>query len=298
MSNWFEYFKAGLKKQAVDKLNEQELSGQFPPFTDGPPGQDPSMGAAMPPPPPDASVDPTMAEPLVWNNNYVVKPLANGPEFMVQLTPSIVTKPLDTSMLGGAMPPAAPADPMADTSLNPSADPDSLSQWMDQQNDGQDKPFSTQDPQTEDPLSREDDGLPPLQDVGNEKMLSPKVDVHKKKASPNVPPGGPLKTPGADHGNAYMPCAVCANYIAADNECSQGLDVEKVQAAKSCAWLNSNFSPFNMNKPDNSDPTHQDKDIVKNDVSELSGGGAGGGNAGSRFAAKKQNLKDYLKKLW
>jgi hypothetical protein len=297
--------KTAFKKEAIDKLPEDELSGQFPPFTDGPggapggdPSQDPSMGAGMPPMPPDPSLDPSMmapSEPLVWNNNYLVKPIADGPEFIVQLTPSIVNKmPAPMGGVPGAMP---PTDPMSDPTLNPNADPNGLSEWMNQQNDGNDKPYSTQEEGTVDPLSREEEGLP-IEDTGNENALSNKVNVHKKKASPEDEGfNRPLKTPGADRSNAYMPCAACANYIAADNECSQGLDVEKVQAAKSCSWLNSNFSPFNTGKPGNPDMAHQDKDTVKNDVSEISGGGGAGGT-GAKFASKDKNLVDYLKKIW
>jgi hypothetical protein len=291
-NGWFQklFNKLALKKQAIDKLPEQELNGQFPPFTDGPTPPDP-MGTGMAPPPPAAPMDPSMdvsEDPAVWNNNYLVKPIADGPEFIVKLTPSIVTKPAGGAPMGG-MP---LMDPMSDPTLNPNADPNQLSQWMNQQNDGQDKPFSQQDQITEDPLSREEDGLP-IDDTGNENTLSPKVNVHKKKASPDSL-NGPIKTPGADRSNAYMPCAVCANYIAADNECAQGLDVEKVQAAKSCAWLNSSFTPFNTDKPDSSTQSHEDKDTVKNDVSEISGGGGGGG---SKFASK-EDLKNNLKKMW
>lgn len=311
MSNWLERAlnKIALNKQAIDKLPSAELNGEFPGFNSSAaadpsvpadPSQDPAMAAmdpsaGMAPPPIDPSMmmPPSEEKPIVWNNKYLVK--TDGPEFIVELTPKIVTN--DPNMMPPAGSPEmgqATADPMADTAMNPGANPKELQQWIAQQQgggtdeekvNGVDKPFA-QNPELADadPLSQLEDGLP-IEDSGDESKMNPRVKVHTKKASPEI-------MPGAARSNAYMPCSSCANYIAADNNCAQGLDTDKVQAAKSCSWLNSNFAPLGEKKDNNQD-AREDRDTVQNDVSELSGGEAqmGGPN---KFAS----LQAKLKKMW
>lgn len=298
-SGWLNKFidALTLKKEAIDKLPEQELNGEFPPFTGDPsqggqpggaPGapMDSSMGGGMPPMDPMMMGMPPMEEePLVWDNKYLVRPTSEGPEFIIELKPSIVTKPMPGMSPAGL--PQAQVDPMADTSMNPGADPQALDQWY-QQNLSPEKSFGNTEQGTVDPLSQQEEGLP-IDDVGNEQALNPKVKVHQKRqAAMEV-------TPGADKSNAYYPCAVCANYIASDNKCAQGLDVEKVQAAKSCSWLNSNLKPFNDLK-DIDEAGRKDKDTVKSDVADIGGGGGEGMGGSGKFAAEK--LKNSLKKLW
>jgi hypothetical protein len=287
--------KANLKKIAIDKLSDDELQSPLDSMQ-----QDPS--AMMPPPP----MDPSMMEPpkpKIWNNKYLVN--CDKTEFIVELTPSIVTEPPPSDP---ASLPQAQGDPMADTTLNPNADPAQLQQWMQDSDPKNEKPYNHNEEGTVDPLSQEEEGI---EDTGNEQS----VKVHNKKktallkkaddnqAGQNEAPI-PM-TPGADRSNAYPPCKYCANFNAADNTCSQGLDVEKVQAAKSCSWLNSNMTPFNGEK--DPDASHKDKDTVKNDVSELSGGGEGskGGSGGNmttqanlKYNKKDKKLKSYLDKIW
>jgi hypothetical protein len=275
--------KLALKKTAIEKLPADELNGSYPPFVDlgadpGAPGADPMGGMAPPMPAP-----PLVEEPLVFDNKYLVQ--TDSTKFIVELKPSIVTVPMpDPNVL-----PPAQTDPMADTALNPGADPNSLGAWMAQNSKDMsegEKPYSSTEEGTVDPLARESEGLP-IEDSGDEKKL-PSVKVHKK--------AGIEPTPGADRSNAYYPCAVCANYDAADNKCSQGLDVEKVQAAKSCSWLNSNFKPFLEKDDSGIQDGSVNKDTVKNDISDLGGSGAGSGQTGT--AGRFAGLKDELKKLW
>lgn len=287
---WLGNFIANLSKKAVDKLPEDELSGSFPPFT-GDPNADASMAPpmGMPPAPPVPPPPPPVEEPLVWNNKYLVK--TDSTEFMVQLTPSIVSNP---ALGAGEQPPPSGmpqtnADPMADTTLNPNANSQDLMGWLQQK----DKPFSSQEQGTVDPLSRESEGLP-IEDVGDEKRLGSNAQIKIASEPPPI-------TPGVDRSNAYYPCAVCANYMAADNKCSQGLDVEKVQAAKSCSWLNSNFKPFEDPRDPDPSKSPQDKDTVKNDVSDLSGNEGMNSGGGHKFAASPKDdieLKKYLKRIW
>ena len=112
----------------------------------------------------------------------------------------------------------------------------------------------------------------------------PKVNVHKKpkKQAAAAP------TPGADRSNPAYPCAVCANYDAANGTCSQGIDTEKVQAAGSCSWLNSNFKALDG---DGVMPSQdKDKETYTNDVSDLPSSGGSG-------VTKGASLKDVWKKL-
>jgi len=273
-----------LKKKAIDKLSEDETASPLD-----------ALQPAMPEPAPEAP--PAPPKPLVFNNNYLVK--TDSTEFIVELTPSIVTDP--SADQSNAQP--AQADPMADKSLNPEADPDLLKQWLSTSDDN-DKPYQNNEQGTMDPLSKEEEGI---EDTGDEQS----VKVHNKKAllkkafedeagqnEVAVP-----KTPGANRSNAYPPCKYCANYNAAENTCSQGLNVEKVQAAKSCSWLNSTLSPFKSPK-DDTDPARQDKDIVKTDVSDIQGNGnesmqsSMGMTAKLRINSKDKLLKDYLEHIW
>jgi hypothetical protein len=287
MSNWLDRFI----KRAIDKLPQDELNGQFPPFTGAAadpnappdPSQDPSMGGGMDPsmmggaPPP---MDPSMMmpppedKPLVWNNKYLVK--TDSTEFVVELSPKIVSAPPPMPPMAGP-PPGPPQDPMADKSNNPNADPQKLQDWInaESENLGQNKPFSNDEKAPADPLTAEEDGLP-IEDTGDEQALNPKVKVHQKKAAAEI-------LPGIDRSNAYAPCSFCSNYIAADNRCAQGLDVEKVQAAKSCSWLNSTMKPFGKPKDSFLDG-QKDKETTTTDVADLQGGGNSGGGGPNKFS--------------
>ena len=301
--DWLIKLKASLKKSRVDKLPEEELNGQignFPgqdasagagdPSAMGAPPMDPMtgmpmdpsmMGGAMPPMDPSMMPEP---QPLVWNNRYLVK--TDGPEFIVELTPGIV--PVDPMAAAGPQSPLLPSEStqmgnsMDDKTLNPNADSQELAKWLQEQDNFQEKPFSTTEKETVDPLSREEEGLP-VNDTGNEQ----KVKVHKKASSDDI-------TPGANRSNPYYPCSVCSNYDAKNGECSQGLDVEKVQAAKSCSWLNSNFHPFG--DPKDEQYPNDDKEIYKSNVADLPGN-SNTSNAPTK-AASKGELKDKLKKMW
>ena len=279
---------AKLSKEAIDKLSDEELSSGLPedPNAGMPPPEDPSMMVPAPEP-----------KPKVWDNKYLIT--TDNTKFIVELTPSIVMDPAtDPSAMQGGQ-----ADPMADITLNPNADPAMLQDWM-KESDDNDKPYQHNEQGTVDPLSQQEEGI---EDTGNEQS----VKVHNKKAllknaddnqaGQNESPV-PL-TPGADRSNAYPPCKYCANFNAAENTCSQGLDVEKVQAAKSCSWLNSTMTPFNGDKAP--DASHKDKDTVKNDVSELGGEGDSGNrsntmgiNASLKYNKKDKKLKSYLEKIW
>jgi hypothetical protein len=284
MSDWVENLNNKIKKKAIDKLPSEETASPLD-----------ALQPEIPEPAPDAI--PTPAKPLTWNNNFLVK--TDSTEFIVELTPSIVTDPsVDQSNLQPAQ-----ADPMADKSLNPEADPELLKQWL-ATSDDNDKPYQHNEQGTMDPLSKEEEGI---EDTGDEQS----VKVHNKKAllkkafedeaGQNTVPIS--QTPGTNRSNAYPPCKYCANYNAAENTCSQGLDVEKVQAAKSCSWLNSTLSPFKSPK-DDIDLARQDKDIVKSDVSDMQGNGnegiqsTMGMTAKLRINSKDKLLKDYLEHIW
>jgi hypothetical protein len=171
---------------------------------------------------------------------------------------------------------------MEDTALNPNADPQALAQWM--QDPNNEKAYSNQEQGTVEPLSAEEEGIS-VHDTGSENELAqqqnePKIPVHKK---PKPKLAAATITPGADKSTPYYPCNVCANYDAANNKCIQGLDVEKVQAAKSCSWLNSNFKPFGEDgKIQNSDG-QRDQENYNNDISKGTGGG---GDSGQRSASR------------
>jgi hypothetical protein len=309
MNDWLKKIKAALEKQALDKLPESELSAPMgmSQATSSPVGGaggtgvsggclnagcmaniDPSMLAALS----GGSGSPNCTggcvappQPLVWNNKYLVK--TDGPEFIVELTPSIVN--VDPN---AAMPPApptppspAPENPMDDKSLNPNADSQKLTDWVEEQkNKFKEVPVESEEKATVDPLSKKEEKS--IKDEGNEQELP--IKVHKKASAGDADPDA-----GIDRSNAYYPCAVCTNYIAEDGTCSKGLDVNKVQAAKSCSWLNSNFHPFGEAR--DSMNTTPDKEIYKSNVSDL----GGGSNANAPIkAASKGELKDKLRKLW
>lgn len=283
--DWLQNVNKAMQKKAVDKLSDEELDSGLP---------DMSQAPQVAPPMPD--VIPDAPAPLVWNNHYLVK--TDGPEFIVELTPSIVTDPAaDPANLQSVQ-----GDPMADKTLNPNADPDLLKQWL-KDSDDNDKPYQNNEQGTVDPLSKQEEGI---EDTGDEQS----VKVHNKKALLKKADDGQAgqdevpvpKLDGADRSNAYPPCKYCANYNADDNTCAQGLDVEKVQAAKSCSWLNSTLTPFK--DPKNADPARKDKDIVKSDVSDLQGNGGEGqqSNMGTtaklRINPKDKPLKSYLEHIW
>jgi hypothetical protein len=323
MNYWLKNLKAALSKQALDKLPESELNAPMGINQSNTSAASPAGGGANAAPTGCASpigcVDPSMLaalsggspaggaptgmpgcmggctvpppQPLVWNNKYLVK--TDGPEFIVELTPSIVN--IDPN---AAMPPVsptpstpAPQNPMDDKSLNPNADSQKLEEWLEQQkNQFKEVPNQSEEKAPQDPLSKQEEGLP-IEDEGNEKDLP--IKVHQKAASFNKFAEDAAPDTGIDRSNAYYPCAVCTNYNAKDGTCSKGLDVEKVQAAKSCSWLNSNFHAFG--EPRDTTSSLPDKEIYKSDVSDL----GGGSNAqGPIKAASKGELKDKLRKLW
>lgn len=273
-----------LKKEALDKLPEEELNGVIPgmnmdPAAMGQPvPMDPNM-AGMPPEPEQ--------EPEVSGNVFEVD--VNGIKVKMRLMPEFVM----TDGSGGVAPeaPAAsapPMEPMADTSLNPGADPMALAQWMEDPNN--EKAFSNQEQGTVEPLSQEEQGIP-VHDTGSEAELAqqqqqePKVPVHKKPK----PKQAAARTPGADRSNPYYPCAVCANFDVQNNKCVQGLDVEKVQAAKACSWLNSNFKPFGEDgQLENGGK--KDEEIYNSDINKAQPGSGEGQRAASN------NLKNVWRK--
>ena len=291
--NWKEklaslFNKTALDKEAIDKLPQNELSGIF----DNIPGMGGAADQGAPPADDGSGGDPSQApdptnmlmpeEPLVFDNKYVVD--TGGPKFVIELTPSIVTKPVIPPNM-----PSAKVDPMGDTSLNPNANPDELEQWL-TQTMGPEKKYSHDDKGVVDPLSKEEDGI---KDTGDEQSLGKQSSLNKKAEGDDL---GPIdKTPGADVSNATYPCKVCPNYNATDNVCSQGIDVEKVQAAKSCSWLNSNFGPFKkLTEPRLADPMNPEgQNANSNPDSPQQSSGAGQ----TRFAKRKLNT-DKLKDLW
>lgn len=321
--SWYDDLKSKLKKVAIDKLSSEELDSGLPPPGEsgaggGDPSVDPSQDPAMAGMDPNMGLDPSMMpqmppmpepKPKVWDNKYLVQ--TDQTKFIVELTPSIVLDPTtDPNQMPPPPPPGMPpaqADPMGDTSLNPNADPEMLKQWM-HDSDTNDKPYDHQDKGTVDPLSQQQEGI---SDTGNEQS----VKVHNKKAilkQADITQGSDAEdvsptaiTPGADRSNAYPPCKYCANFNAAENSCTQGLDVEKVQAAKSCSWLNSTMSPFNGEK--DPDASHKDKDTVVSDIADLPGGGGMGsardgmvssGSLKDYNIVMKKMLKAYLNKIW
>ena len=274
---------ASLKKEALEKLPEDELNGVLP-------GVNPDESGAASPPPPEMPMmmPPPEQEPDVTGNVFEVD--INGVKVKMKLVPELLMK--DQPMAPAAPAPTgagAGAHPMADTSLNPNADPNQLAQWM--SDPATEKPYSNEDKGTVDPLSQEEEGIP---DTGSENELAQnqnaKIPVHKK-SKPAPKTAAPMETPGADRSNPRYPCMACANYDAANNTCAQGLDVEKVQAAGSCSWLNSNFKPFDGNG--NMPGSDKDKETYTNDVSDLpsSGGGGTGGQS------KAGSLKNIWKKI-
>lgn len=275
----------GLKKEALDKLPEDELNGVIPGMNADPAamGQpmpmDPSMMGMAPAPEPEP-------EPDVSGNVFEVD--VNGIKVKLKLVPEFVMTDGSSDVLPQPpAEPAAPMDAMADTSLNPGADPMALAQWMEDPNN--EKAYGNQEQGTVEPLSQEDQGIP-VHDTGSEAELAqqqqqdPKVQVHKKPKKQAA-----AQTPGADRSTPYYPCAVCANFDVQNNKCSQGLDVEKVQAAKSCSWLNSNFQPFGGDgQMENSG--QKDGETYNSDINKAQPG------AGEGQRAASKNLKNIWRK--
>jgi hypothetical protein len=265
---------ASIKKEAIDKLPDDELNGVLPGMNASEIPQD----APMPPPPPEP-------EPDVTGNVFEVD--INGVKVKMKLVPELMMKDTGPSP-DGTPAQGAPVDPMADTSLNPNADPNQLAQWM--SDPATEKPYNVEDKGTVEPLSQEEEGIP-VHDTGSENELAQnqnaKVPVHKK---PKPKTAAPVDTPGADRSNPGYPCIACANYDAANGTCSQDLDVEKVQARGECSWLNSNFKPFDGGGV--MPGSEKDKETYTNDVSDLpSSGGGSGGNT------KAAGLKNIWKKI-
>jgi len=264
---------ANLQKKAIDKLPDDELNGILPGMNSEAPPQPQDNAEPIPEPPPEP-------EPDVTGNVFEVD--VNGVKVKMKLVPELVMKDQQQQPLPASpQPPAQGGDQMADQSLNPNADPKLLAQWM--SDPATEKPYSHNDQGTVDPLEQEEEGIP-VHDTGSEADLAKKkVQVHKKPART----AAPLNT-GADRSNPRYPCAVCANYDVKNGLCTQGLDVEKVQAAGSCSWLNSNFKPFDGNGVMPSGL--KDKETYTNDISDLPANNSGSG------ATKAANLKDIWKK--
>jgi len=287
MSRWFEEFlqKTALKKEAIDKLppenaagilendpaeQGEEEGGAQGPGAGGPPGGDPMGGGqdmgqdlfGMPGMPPPEMIE-EEETPIAFNNKYTVK-TPDGIGFVVQFNPKLVT---EEELAGGAPggPGGATGDPMMDAmkdkTYNPNSDPEALLQWLQTE-----KNFNHSTKGTVDPLSKQEEGISPDGTVPVHQLTKTqslkKKEISKKAGAPNV-------VPGMDRSNPYAPCSFCSNYIAATNECRQGLDVEKVQAAKSCSWLNSSFSPFKQDDPQNEG--HEDGETFKSDISQSPG---------------------------
>ena len=282
-SGWFEDFirKVALQQEALEKLPPEDASGAVadeepeqettappegaaagaPPTSDpnaAPPADPNAMGTlpAQPMDPmgmPGGTVTPAPEpKPLVFNNKFMVQ-TPEGMGFVVEFEPKLVND-------DGASNTGAPDNQMADKTNNPNADPQALSNWM-----GQDKSLAHNEQGTVDPGTQQQEGIP-VHDIG--------ASASKKKLD-LLRLAYPGKMPGADMSNPYMPCAACANYVASSNECIQGLDVEKVQAAGSCSWLNSNFRPVKDKESQFGNDPSRDDESFKTDVSQLPGGNTG-----------------------
>lgn len=214
-----------------------------------------SFADSLPGQSPSPQNDTTEVAPEVKNNTFNVE--INGIEFPVQLIPQLI-----------------PQQPIVDDISNPNADPEAMARWL--QNPDNEKRYPASNKATEDPIAKEEEENPAIAE-------NPEVAVHKKTSF--LKSEAIEKVPGTDRSNPYMPCAACVNYDSDDNSCAQGLDVEKVQAAKSCSWLNSNFSAFG--KPSETNVHHKDEEIYKSDISQSQG-------PGTRFSSK--NIKDIWKK--
>jgi len=234
--SWLENLKASLRKMALDKLSDDELSEY-----------------QLPSPNDDANqeeVPDNDPNPMAWNNKYVVK--TGDTSFIVELSPKIMNQDNANGSgdVGGGN----------NQPTNPDANPALLQQWLNSSSEPT-KPISHIDQGTEDPISREEEGLSP----------NPRVQVHKQ-ASINIIAENEID-PGIDKSNPKMPCKVCENYIAETGECNQGLDPIKVQSAGSCSWLNANMRPYG--KPTDPDLLRKDEDIVNSDISKNTNNGDG-----------------------
>ena len=276
LKKFFTKFENKLKKEALDKLPEDELNGVLP-------GLNPMMDQQQAAPPASpAPEDLPPPEPEVSGNLFEVD--INGITFPVRLMPEIVMKDSGNTETAA---PGATADPMNDTSLNPNADPIELAKWMSGENT--EKPYSQQEAGTVDPLEQEEEGID-VNDVGDEKSLNPKeqIDVHKKTKKQ-----ASTELNGSDRSNPYYPCSVCANYDVSNGTCKFGLDVEKVQAAKSCSWLNSNFKPYGEDGKVSNSAINEDKETYNNDISQM----PNNSGMGATKAASKKSIKDSLRKI-
>lgn len=202
---------------------------------------------SLPPQSPKSQDDSTEVSPEVKNNTFNVE--INGIEFPVQLVPQLV-----------------PQQPVVDDMSNPNADPEAMVRWL--QNPDNEKRYPASNKATEDPIAKEEEENPAIEQ-------NPEVAVHKKTSF--LKSEALDKTPGTDRSNPYMPCAACINYNSDENSCKQGLDVEKVQAAKSCSWLNSNFAAFGQ--PTETNVHHKDEETYKSDISQ-------GQGSGTKFSSK------------
>lgn len=274
MTDWTDKLKSklNLNKVAIDKLSDDELdSNTLPPVEDAAPPMDaPATGDATPIP-----------SPLVRNNKYLVK--TDQTEFLVELNPSIVTE--DQGQM------ANPEDPMNNTATNPEANPELLDQWLNSSKPAT-KPYEHNEQGTVDPLSQEEEQDPAIQVHKQAHLDAVAEDYASNPAGQDSVP----VTQGADKSNAYPPCKYCANYLAETGECTQGLDVEKVQAAKSCSWLNANISPFG--KPKDPEEAHKDQEIYNSDITDSGNGSSNQVQQNIQNRASKSKISDYLKNFW
>lgn len=258
--SWYDNFSKGFIKKAIDKLSDDEQPPTLP-------TPDPIVDKE------ESSASDTSSEnmpPILWNNRHLV--VTPGAEFIVELIPQIVT-----GIPGDATP--APIDPMANTSSNPNANPALLDQWLEDSADAT-KPYSHNDQGTIDPLSQQEEGTDPTVKVHKQAYLGKIAVEQPEEGQDSVP-----VMPGADKSNAYPPCKYCANYIADKGECTQGLDVEKVQAAKSCSWLNSHPGPFGT-------------PVTPSGIKNVENYSSDPNFFGSTAEKSQQDIKDYLRHLW
>lgn len=296
---------SNMKKQAIDKLPPEELLGQFPniPGIGTPPQQGDDQSQQTIPPIDIDDIDPITgmpkSKPLTWNNKYHVK--TDSTEFIVELTPSIVKKPMQ------APPTQDEQMPEADVT-NSGADVNALKDWYEQMM-GKDKQVGSGDEKgTVEPEEQADEGI---KDTGNEQQLGKQSSLQKNAAEPPLP-----KEPGIEHSNAQMPCKICPNYQTADNSCTQNLEPEKVQASGKCSWLNKFFgemledskvdlNPFEDQKGPFkrlTDPRSMTEDAdMKRSNPNQSGGGQNapstGGGTAAIYASQKFK-KEKLKDIW
>ena len=262
--SWIDNLKNKLDKIAIDKLPDSELQAN----TLSDPNQEQQDVPALP-------ID--SDKPLVWDNNYVVD--ANGVKFLVELNPSIVGES-DAAQVAG----------MSEGNTeqtNPNQNPALLDEWLKSSNVPE-KDYSHNEQGTIDPISKEEEQNPSIA-VHKQASINLRAEDYQESAGQSSVPA----EPGASRSNPYPPCKWCSNYIAENATCAQGIDVEKVQAAKSCSWLNANSSPFG--KPVDPQTGHKDKEIFNSDPAD-SGNGSGGANEMQQNIQNRANLREYFKK--